>query len=99
MENLIQLLVTCEKLCRKVEELYWADKIKRVLQKNGENADAYLLSEIISWYGGMGSFNDLIISKYNGHQVNGVEEDKLNDELSRLRSAIYQEVVHLKRNL
>lgn len=97
MEYLIQLLVTCEGLLRKVGELCWADKITHLLQKGGGTIDIYLSEEIISWYGGMGSFNDLIISEYNDHLVGGEDEDKLNDELNRLRSAIYQETLRLKR--
>ena len=97
MATLSQLLSACESLLRSVGETFWADKLRSVLERGGENFDIYLLKEIQSWYGGMGSFNDLLISEYNNHLVGGKDDDELNDELNRLRSQIYDEVVRLKR--
>ncbi|MEQ3695552.1 MAG: hypothetical protein ABNH02_01105 [Pseudomonadales bacterium] len=97
MKTLIQLLITCETLLRSVGEQFWSDKIRKVLDKGGDSLDLYLLKEILSWYGGMGSFNDLMISEYNDHVLNGKDEDKLNDELANIRSDIYTEVVRLTR--
>lgn len=97
MKTLIQLLITCETLLRSVGEAFWADKIQVVLKKGGSNIDLYLLEEILSWYGGMGSFNDLMISGCNNHLVKGKSEEKLNDDLNRIRNQIYQEAVRLKR--
>ncbi len=95
MNSLIQLLITCEDLLRSVSENFWADKIKWVVTKGGESLDLYLLEEIISWYGGMGSFNDLMICEINGHLLNGKDEKILNDELNKLNSAIYKEAIRL----
>ena len=97
MKTLIQLLMNCEALLRSVGEAFWADKVQAVLIRSGNSLDLYLLEEILSWYGGMGSFNDLMISEYNDHLMEGKDEEKLNDDLSRLRNEIYQEVVRLKR--
>ena len=94
---MIQLLITCETLLRSVGKKFWADKIIRVLEKVGESLELYLLEEILSWYRGMGSFNDLMISEYNNHLLNGKDEEKLNDELSRVRNAIYQEATRLSQ--
>ncbi len=95
METLVQLLTNCEVLLRKVGEVFWADKISRILKKDSGTLNIYLIREIISWYGGMGSFNDLIISNYNDHSVNPDDEHKFNEELSRLRGKIYQEAVRV----
>ena len=97
MNTLIQLLIACEALLRSVGETFWADKIQSALKKDGGTIDIYLLEEILSWYGGMGSFNDLLISSYNDHLVDEKDEERLNDELNRLRSQIYQEATCLKR--
>ena len=99
MNALFQLLVACEALLQTVGETFWTDKIKRILRKgkDGEAIDIQLVEEIISWYGGMGSFNDLMISECNGHLVNSDDENKLNDELNKLRGAIYEEAVKLMR--
>ena len=98
MKTLIQLLMTCETLLRSVGEVFWAKKIQAVLKRCGNHLEFYLLEEILSWYGGMGSFTDLMISEYNDHLVEGKNEEKLNDDLNRLRNEIYQEAVRLKRN-
>jgi len=98
MDTLIQLLIACEALLRSVGETFWAEKIQFALKKGGNSIDIYLLEEILSWYGGMGSFNDIIISRYNDHLVDEKDEEKLNDELYRLRSQIYQEAMRLKRS-
>ena len=97
MKTLIQLLMTCEALLRSVGESFWADKIHAVLKRGGGSVDLYLLEEILSWYGGMGSFNDLLISEYNDHLVESKDEEKINDELMQLRGKIYKEAVRLKR--
>lgn len=97
MKTLIQLLMTCEALLRSVRETFWAERIQTVLERGGTSLDLYSLKEILSWYGGMGSFNDLMISEYNDHLVKGKDEEKLNDDLNRLRNEIYQEAVRLKR--
>lgn len=97
MKTLIQLLMTCEALLRSVGEVFWANKIQAVLKRGGNSLDLYLLEEVLSWYGGMGSFNDLMISEYNDHLVKGKDEEKLNDDLNQLRNEIYQEAVRLKR--
>lgn len=97
MDTLIQLLISCEALLRSVGETFWSGKIQSALKKGGNSIDIYLLEEILSWYGGMGSFNDLIISRYNDHLVADKDEENLNDELNRLRSQMYQEAMRLKR--
>lgn len=97
MNYLTQQLVRCEILLREVGAIFWADKIKRTVLKSNGVMDIYLVEEIISWYGGMGSFNDLLISTYNKHLVRSDDEDRLNIELTELRDAIYKEAIKLKR--
>jgi hypothetical protein len=99
MNYLIQLLITCETLLRSVGEVFWSDKIESTIKKYHQYSDTYILKEIISWYGGMGSLNDLIISVHNGHNLDGRDEYKLNDELHGIRSKIYQEAVRLSHSL
>ena len=99
MEVLVQLLTECEALLRKVDELFWADKIRHTLKKGNRALDLYSLEDILSWYGGMGSFNDLIISTHNDHLVDDKDEDEINKKLSSLRSKIYQEALRLQRQM
>jgi len=97
VDALIQLLVACEKLLRKVGENFWADKLLQILKESSSSLDKDLIEEIISFYGGMGSFNDLIISHHNDHVVKEKNENRLNNELVKLRNEIYQEAVRLRR--
>lgn len=96
MEKLIQSLTRCEKLLRLGGSLFWADKIKNLLQKSDGSIGTFLAEEIVSWFGGMGSLNDVMISEYNNHLVQGEDEKKFNDELDELRNTIYQEAKRLK---
>ena len=59
MSTLIQLLISCEALLRKIGEQFWADNLQRIILKGGDSIDMHRIEEIVSFYGGMGSFNDL----------------------------------------
>lgn len=98
MKSLLQLLITCEAMLRSIGEIFWADKIKAIVQDGDKDLDNNKLEEILSWYGGMGSFNDLIISVHNDHVLNGRNEEKLNDELAELRCDIYREAMHQRNS-
>jgi hypothetical protein len=95
METLNSLLKSCETLLSSVEEPFWSRKIRDILERNISFFDKEVPKEILSWYGGMGSFNDLQLSKFNGHLILAKDEDKLNDKLDDLREEIYKEAVQL----
>jgi hypothetical protein len=59
--------------------------------------DAHGLDRLLSAYGGMGSFNDLVITPLNGHNVSAGDVDRVNRELSRLRSEMYDDAAALRR--
>ena len=66
-----------------VAETFWSSKIRRALRSID-------LAEVLSWYGGMGSFNDLVIAGVNGHQVGQQQEPAINARLEDLRNRIYE---------
>jgi hypothetical protein len=43
-----------------------------------------------SSFGGMGSFNDLIIHPMNGHEIQDSEVDRVNNRLQELQTSIYE---------
>ncbi len=45
--------------------------------------------EVLSWYGGMGSINDLIIARISGHRVEDGNEGSLNHKLDELREKVH----------
>lgn len=47
----------------------------------------------------MGSLNDLLILSLNGHTVEREEEAAVNDRLSDLRSAIWEDATALRQDL
>ena len=70
-----------------VGEKFWASKIQLVLAQETFNFSTK--STIDSWYGGMGSFNDLIICRINGHKIESKDESYINNRLNFLRSNIH----------
>ena len=49
-------------------------------------------------FGGMGSFNDLIIHPMNKHSIKESEVESINKDLNYLRSKIYNLCQHIIRN-
>ena len=88
---LIVALESGKNLLQVVGETFWSGKINHLLARMSANHSADDIRNILSWFGGMGSFNDLIISAANDHDVNPDEESKYNDELDRIRETIYVE--------
>lgn len=88
--DLLQLLKECRDLLKSVDEKFWSQKIAVVLESETDIFSSSQCEEISGWFGGMGSFNDLMISSVNDHNVDPADEMRLNDELERLREAIYE---------
>ena len=77
------LLKQASLLLNEVEEPFWSSRIDKALV----SVDAH---EVLSWFGGMGSFNDLVIANVNGHRVKPSQEPQVNARLDALRSQLYQ---------
>lgn len=52
----------------------------------------HLIKKIKSWYGSMGSFNDLCISYQSGDAMAEAEERAINDHLKKPRTELYTQV-------
>ncbi len=74
-----------------VQESHWTSRIRTAL-----GADDVDPCEVLSWYGGMGSFNDLVIARVNGHRIETGRERTVNDELDQVRKRIYDLAVRLQ---
>lgn len=62
------------------------------------NQDDYRgIEYILGAYGGMGSFNDLVLCKANGHRIDDCKLDEVNSRLMALRSEIYNLAGYIKR--
>ena len=75
--------------------LSWAARCQREL--DGHNSQA--LDHILGAYGGMGSFNDLLILASNGHVIQPQDEAAVNDHLAHLRTAIWTRATALRHEI
>jgi hypothetical protein len=57
---------------------------------------AHEAEEVLSWFGGMGSFSDVLISEMSGHDAQQECEDRLSAQLNRLRSEIDADAMEAK---
>ena len=89
--GLIATLKRCQDLLENVGETFWSRKIKEFVTACDESPCAEDARDVLSWYGGMGSFNDLMVASLNGHHVKPEDEAEYNDQLDRLRETIFTE--------
>jgi hypothetical protein len=94
--TIIETIKRCADLLASVGEEYWSSKLSALAEAAPEPLSANEVEEILSWYGGMGSFSDMLISSINDHDVQPEQEDELNAQLSELRSAIYSDAMEAK---
>lgn len=96
-----RLLCDCLKetitLLDRVDAHHWADWMKASLTQL-ENDDLSGVQRVLASYGGMGSFNDLVICSANGHCVQDDEYRTVNDELEELRNEAYDLAQFISRN-
>ena len=95
-------LQDCYQLLNDSGENFWKLKIKKMIFLLEKDTNyQHVPDEILSWFGGMGSFNDLILCKENGHSV--VNSTISNGNLSKFRETIaqsaraYQKSIHVRK--
>ncbi|WP_425305331.1 DUF6966 domain-containing protein [Bradyrhizobium erythrophlei] len=72
-------------LLEDVGETNWSARLREAAEKSPID-----LTAIRSWFGGMGSFNDVLIARVNGHRIEPLDEKTKNDLLNKLRRQIYE---------
>ena len=75
--------------------LAWAERCQRELDAH----DTAAFDHILSAFGGMGSFNDLLILGYNKHRIEPGQETAVNDRLANLRTAIWTSATALRHDI
>jgi hypothetical protein len=95
-EELLNKLAEAETLLTHYGEDHWASWLRRdaSLIRTG---DGFGLEHLLSAFGGMGSFNDLILHSMNGHRIREEEMRPVNDRLNQLRSEIFELADELRR--
>ena len=88
-KKLILVLEEAIDLLKKHGESHWASWLEK--DKNRiVQADYYGVEHLLSLFGGMGSFDDLLICKENGHSIEGEQVPSVNDRLKSLTNEIYE---------
>ena len=62
-----------------------------------EAGDGYGLQHLLGAYGGMGSFNDLVIHPANGHPIDPRDVDAVNNQQRALGAAVWSRASALLR--
>lgn len=78
--------VAIHKILMEVGELNWAKSFHNFILELEDAENKTVFRKILSIYGGMGSFNDLVLYK------NGTLCQKENEALSELRKGLYDEI-------
>lgn len=77
-------------------EKRWAFKLEGYLESL-QAGDLAAIDSILGTYGGMGSFNDLVLCVQNGHQIEATETISVNNHLSRLRTETWELATAVRR--
>jgi len=103
-ETVIELLENLDRIIAILEwdqETHWLTLIQNTKQDLDEEKFSLAIQRLLGIYGGMGSFNDLVIgqSMVNGKfsWKDGAKEK--NEELSQLRSTAYQLARELREQI
>jgi hypothetical protein len=82
MEQLVALLDQCS-------ETLWCSRIRDDLRLL-KNQDAYGAERFLSYFGGMGSLNDLVLCQLNGHTIDKSREDEANARFTTLKGHAWE---------
>jgi hypothetical protein len=96
--SLLRALDEAVILLNRFNESLWSGRLADDRAKIA-NGDRYALDHVLQAFGGMGSFNDLVIHRINGHDIDDREVRAVNDRLSALRTAIWSGAKTLRRDL
>lgn len=96
-ELLCERLRDTSTLLRSAGESHWARWMETSLRRI-EKGDFSGVEHLLSAFGGMGSFNDLILMSTNGHSVTGDNQRDFNDRLDDLRVQLYTIAQNVRRN-
>ncbi len=94
--ELVEVLAKTAQLLFKYNEKHWSVFLE---ESRGlvENRDFHGVERVFGSYGGMGSFNDILIHPINGHLLEESETSSVNKEFQLLKSDIWDRVRDLRR--
>lgn len=96
LPSLAKRLSQLSSLLEELGESHWAEWLRHdsvlLADSNPEGLDHFL-----SALGGMGSLNDLVICRVNGHRVDKTDESKINLEVQQLLSECRERASELSK--
>jgi hypothetical protein len=78
-----------------VGETFWSSKLRDMADRVWERPR--LVGELETWFGGMGSLNDVYLCRHNGHKVEEMEEAAVNGRLRAVLGRIYANANDMRR--
>ena len=72
----------------------WFRESAALLDRNHEAG----IEKVLNGFGGMGSFNDLVICALNQHRIADADESAVNNQLDLYRTDIYQLATQARSN-
>lgn len=96
--DLLQALDEAISILAKSGEQHWRSWLERDRDRVS-NGDGYGIEHLMTAFGGMGSFNDLVLSNMNGHAGTSEELRIMDDRLYALRDRIWASCRALQRDL
>jgi hypothetical protein len=85
-QDVRDLLLEVNDLLESVGETWWSEKAKKMARRDDPSFSS---DWVLSWFGGMGSFSDLLLCRTNGHSGTEEELSAKNVQLGLLRSQLY----------
>ncbi|AQQ68266.1 hypothetical protein Mag101_11900 [Microbulbifer agarilyticus] len=96
-EKMIREMDQLSSLLEHVGEDGWSSAVKKA--RSFLSVSNYRgIEEAKTWFGTIGTLNDLVIHPANGHQVSEQELDQINSRLCTLCSNIYHLIQDIERN-
>ena len=97
-KELTKTLDALIELLNDVGESHWSSWMQKS-NKRILNSDYSGIEHLLGAFGGMGSFNDLVLMKVNGHRIKESQTADLNSKLSELRTSIYTLANEIRRDV
>jgi HAD superfamily hydrolase (TIGR01509 family) len=94
-QRVLQNLSSVVDVLQRIESELWLEWM-RLDALRIESGDPGGVTHLLSAFGGMGSFNDLVVDPRNGHPVTDLEAKRLDEQLCILRSFIWSDAIELR---
>ena len=96
-KDLVTILKELTALLSTANEKHWSQQITKAKSRI-QRSDFSGIQLLLSFYGGMGSFSDLMIHPVNGHSISENDSSKFNERLDKYRSDIYRLSKEIRNN-